>query len=246
MGLVGRSIRDVWPLVSSRTMVLVLLGLLAIDMVFMGVHIARVLLEYVEIDTWLQNPNLSIEEEGGYSEHFEYLKTGVAVAALLGAWALTRQPIYLALSALFLFALLDNAFQLHEGWGYRASYAFTSTERVAENAPQAFGELAYFAAAGVVALALGALAFFWSEGRHRSVGLAFLLIFVALGGFGVGIDLIHTMLSESRRMDRIFGFIEDGGELVLLSVGCALSCALYAEFSRARQRRLTGAGLQAD
>jgi hypothetical protein len=60
------------------------------------------------------------------------------------------------------------------------------------------------------------------------LGLAFILLLLALGAFGAGVDLLHTILREVRySLDLIFTVIEDSGELVILSFACALALTTY-------------------
>ena len=237
MTLVRRVSDEIRPILSSRTMVLLLGLLLSIDVMFMLMHIAHLQARRL----WTPGSiffdyAFSIEEDGGYSERFEYLKTLICIMALAGCWFRTRQPIYLALSAIFGFILLDNTFMLHETLGESASARVSPSIRLSESAPFALGEVAFFAIAGTVMLGILAFALMRSAARHRLFGFVFLLLLLGLAGFGVVVDLLHAATAESHRaVNWFFGLVEDGGELAMLSLACALSCALYAQLAAGRQ-----------
>ncbi len=236
MGMAAGMVMELRPVLSSRPMLAALALFLALDLGVLLIHAAHVLAEYQGLSVWVADPRFSIENDEGYGERYEYVKTACCVLALGGCWAATRQPLYVALAAIFTFVLMDNALQIHESVGHRAAAHLGAGEAVFEGAAQALGEVAVFAAAGLAALALFALAFRRSGLRHRRLGLAFLLLLLGLGGFGIGVDLLHAALSGSRRLDRLFGFIEDGGELVILSLAAALAIALRARLAGGARR----------
>ena len=72
--------------------------------------------------------------------------------------------------------------------------------------------------------------------EFRARGAVFLFLLLLLGGFGVGVDLVHAMLFDlvpvdswtmmGGPLDKILSFVEDGGELVILTLTCALSCGI--------------------
>lgn len=229
---------DIRPVVSSRAMLWSLAALVAVDLAFVLMHVANLLSEHVPLAAGFGDANFNIETDGGYSEHFEYAKTSACVLALLGCWAWTRQPIYASLAAVFAFVLVDNALQAHEALGASASALLQPARRLFENAPQALGEVAAYALLGPLVLGLIGLGAALSAARHRLHGLAFMLVLGALSVFGVGVDLLHAASWRLHRaVPTAFGLVEDGGELVILSVGCAFSIAVLAAFHAERRAR---------
>jgi len=243
MRLARAFIATMRPVIASRTMLVALAAFLAVDLALLALHVAYVLVTLLGIESAFRDDRFSISEERSYGEMFEYAKTAVAALALSGCWARTRQPVYAALAVLFLVVLLDNAFELHERAGSLLSARFGGTRALFDYAPQAFGELAYF---GLAALAVGGLllaALPRTAAEHRLAALAFLLLLGALAVFGVGVDLAHAAVNDrSRRLSALFGFIEDGGELVILSAVGALSLALFRHLREGRLRAPAGAG----
>lgn len=219
------------PALHSRVMVVTLGALVAIDVVFLGLHLAHVAAEWRGGGA-LAGRAFSIETEGGASEIYEFAKASICVGGLWLCAVRTAQPVYAALSGAFGLALLDNALMLHERTGGLLAPALVSATAWFQAAPQALGELCFFAVAGGAILVLLAIGFRRSLRPHRRAGAAFVMLLMMLGGFGVALDMFHAMVGGQRRaVDRIFGAIEDGGELMVLSVAAALAVALQARLA---------------
>jgi hypothetical protein len=211
-------------LIRSRLLLGVLALLLLVDAGFLAAHAGQVIAEW----RGLIAPGaarFSIEAEGGPSEIYEGAKAGVCVLALvIVAWR-ESQPVYAALAAAFALALADNALALHERWGAAVAQLLP----LGRGAAQAGGEITFFLAAGLLMLAALTLGFTRSAPPHRRMGLPFVGLLLALGGFAVVVDLVHAAVAGQRRaFDRLFGLVEDGGEMVVLSLACALAIALLA------------------
>lgn len=238
MSMTRRAKAAIRPVLLSRDG-LVLLGLLlAIDAAFLFMHVAHLQARRVwATETFFFDNSFSIEQDGGHSESFELLKTLACAFALAGCWVRTRQPIYLALSVVFAYLFVDNALMVHETVGEGTAVLFSPAARLFDTAPAALGEVAFLGLVGLVVLGLVALALPRSTARHRLFGLAFVLLLLALGGFGVGVDLLHAVATaySHRVVNWGFGVVEDGGELAILSVACALSLTLYAHLAAGRQ-----------
>ena len=227
---------EVGPVLRTRPALVALGLLLALDAGFLLVHAAHLLATHYGVEgSVVSDARFSLEWDGGYAERFEYGKTAACVLALGGCWALTRQPVYAALAAVFGLALADNALELHETWGAALSDLLRGTGAF-PRVPNELGELAVFAAEGAAAFALLLLGFRRSAARHRELGLAFVLLLLVLAGFSVGMDLLHAVLRRVvRGLDRILGTVEDGGEFAILSATCALSVALCARLAAERR-----------
>ena len=95
----------------SREAKKLLIVLLAIDFLFIAIHLAYSLPRYTF------NSLLQIDVDGGYAETYEYVKEAT-VALLLALVALRKRSLHLAAwSLLFLFSLVDDALQFHETLG---------------------------------------------------------------------------------------------------------------------------------
>jgi hypothetical protein len=209
-----------------RSRLLLWLGglLLLVDGGFLALHAGQVLAEW-QGRVAPGQAHFSIEAEGGPSEVYEAAKAMACVLALALAAHRVMQPLYMALAAAFALALADNALALHERWGGMVAPFLP----LGPGAAVPVGELSFFAAAGLAILAALGTGFARSTARHRRLGLPFVGLLLALGGFAVAVDLLHAAVAGRRRaFDRFFGLVEDGGEMVVLSLSCALAITLLA------------------
>ncbi|MBD0273210.1 MAG: hypothetical protein ICV73_14950, partial [Acetobacteraceae bacterium] len=62
--------------------------LLTLDALFLLAYPMRLLEKYFQIETFLQDDRFRLNDEGGYTERFEYLKTAICVCSLGGCWLL--------------------------------------------------------------------------------------------------------------------------------------------------------------
>lgn len=222
----------------SRLLLVLLAGLLVVDAVFLAAHSGQVIAEW-QGRIGAGEARFSIEAEGGASELYEGVKAGICVWALAMASRQVGQPVYAALAAAFALALADNALALHENWGE----AVAPLLPVGASAAQAIGELSFFLVAGLLILAALWVGFGRSAPGHRWLGAPFVGLLMALGGFAVVVDLVHAAVAGQRRaFDRFFGPVEDGGEMVVLSLACALAIALVATLRDARGEEAASLG----
>lgn len=216
-----------------------LLVLLAVDLVFAGLHVAHVWSEWREVETYFSDHRFSLEQEGGLSEGWEALKSVLCVLALLDVARRTGQPAYAAVAFGFCVALLDNVLELHETGGTWLAARLQGSERLFEAAPQAFGEVGIFGLLGVAIAAALFLGFRRTARGHWPAAAVAVALLAALAAIGVGLDLLHAAVGGLRRaIDRGFGFMEDGGELLTLSLAAAYAIGLRRHV--AAPRRLSG------
>ena len=163
-----------------------------------------------------RNPAFSLSQEGGYSEVFQYLKEfviGGGFAVLL--WK-TRQPVYLVLSAVFLFFLLDDALALHEAAGAHLATDLGLPSFQSLRARD-LGEVLFAGGVGVAMLGLGLMAYRRSDARSRTMARQTAAAVGVLAVFAVGIDLLHSLFIEVWGLSFFLLVVEDGGELVVMS-----------------------------
>jgi hypothetical protein len=189
--------------------------LLAADLAFVALHVYR----KVHGSGWM----LDISNDGGYAEMFQYLKE-FWIALLLARAAMLRRDRWLWLwSAVFAYVLLDDAASLHERAGnWLAAHGGVGAAYGAE--AKDIGQLLFFAcAASACAGAVIALRRFMPAppmAPHK----ALLLLFAGLVFFGVGVDLLHSILAPLGV--RGLGVIEDGGEMLVMSAVAAYAAGL--------------------
>jgi hypothetical protein len=118
--------------------------LLALDLLFLGLHATHVVAEWQGGGRFADR-RWSVETEGGAAELWEVGKTGLCVAALADAARRAGQPVYAALAFGFGLALVDTLFALHERGGAWLAGGLVEAGRLFEAAPQALGETLVFA-----------------------------------------------------------------------------------------------------
>ncbi len=187
--------------------------LLLIDLVLMLSHALRSALDGTGYRGFLTDARFSIEQESGYSEIFEYIKTSVTVFILVQMYLLQRKLGFLSWALIFTVVLIDNAFGLHEHLGGLATSGLKIEQVFGLNLQDA-GELLTWAFTGLVLLVLLATAY---RDRALTSFSNTLMAFVGLLAlFAVGVDVVHSLYSQ--QVTFFFGFIEDGGELLTLSL----------------------------
>jgi hypothetical protein len=204
--------------------------LLVVDLMFIIGHMLH------SWSPWLNARHFSIEDDSGLAEQYQYIKQVWVISCLGIAFLQTRSRVYFGWGLLFCFLLLDDRLELHEHLG----------EVVAQELafPAAFGlrardvgEIAVAAAiGGCVCLFVGLNIWRGSaHGRHISVDL--LCLVALLGLFGVVFDALHAILFfRAAAAAPAFGLIEDGGEMVVISV---IAAYVFDIASNAGQLRIS-------
>lgn len=161
----------------------------------------------------LQDVRFAVTTEGGYGEWLQYGKA--AALALMLAAAHRRARAALAWAALFAYLLLDDAFALHERLGSAAASVLPLPAFGAMR-PEHVGEVLVLGAIGAAFLAV-LVPVMWREAASRRLTAALVPPFAALVLFGVLGDVVHS-LSRGGRFHYAAGVIEDGGEMIALSL----------------------------
>jgi hypothetical protein len=198
---------------------LLLVLLLATDVLLIVAHILWLTTPYIEHYTY------SLVQERGLGEVFQYIKAFWLVVMFGWVAVVTRQVAYLPWAAVFGYMGLDDIMQIHEEGGNSLALRWELQEMFGQR-PRDIGEIIIFAAAGAIMLVLLAIA--WSIGnetfRNRTITLFKLcgiLIF-----FGIVMDAVHIWFLDTA-LDDFFGTVEDGGELLALSLIVAFVFAFF-------------------
>jgi hypothetical protein len=184
--------------------------LLLADGLFIILHIIYVYTPY------LSSVVFSLTYPRSYSEFFQYIKElWIATLFLLLAFQ-HRKLIYAFLSLLFFYLLFDDSFEFHETFGAQLAEFFNFQPAFGLR-PVDFGELAVSAVVGLLFLITIAVGYMLSDAIARKVtrhtiGLLFLLVF-----FGIFLDMVEVLVKD-RSASLILRAIEEGGELVVMSV----------------------------
>ena len=169
---------------------------------------------------WSLDPNFSLTRDRGFAEVFQYVKEYWIVLMLvflaLNQWSFC----YLSWGILFGYLLLDDGFQIHEQVGMELSQAFGFPSMMGLR-PQDLGELVVLASvASILFVAIG-LATYIADRKERRFSRDAFFILLALVFFGVVVDMIHIIFMDAgwkHIVGYVLGVIEEGGEMVVMSV----------------------------
>ena len=177
----------------------------------------------------------------GYPSIYNYLKIGFLVGLMVWAFAKTQKLIHLAWAFTFFIVLLDDSLEIHEQMGsyFRSALSIPS---VLGLSPQQLGELMTWGFLAIPVVAALIYGFWRSSAYDASIGIVWGIIFSALVFFAVGVDVIHDaaatipLVGVAGKVFTItFVIIEDGGEMVTISVACAVGLLVVRHFLKAEQ-----------
>ncbi len=188
------------------------------DFVFILLHIGHKFTDY------LPDYMYNIEYDGGYAEMFQYIKEFWIVLLLLYLALKKSKLLYLGWTLLFLFILIDDAFQIHESIGGPyigpwLSDIFGRSSRFGLKFKD-YGELAVSAVSGGLFAIFIGLMHYKSEGPARKVSRDLSVMVALLVLFGVGLDMMHEHVwiqRGPRWVGTLFGMAEDAGEMFIMS-----------------------------
>lgn len=175
---------------------------------------------------------LRIDADGGIPEWFNYAKTLFLVCLLVRLYVSKRQMIHAALAALFALVLADDMLEIHESGGKYFARALELRPWQGLRSVD-FGELITWGLLGLLILPLLLIGLMRSERSAVVDGLVLLVPVGALVFFGAFIDqLYHVMRDAFFGADIVLGGLEDGGEMVAITLACVLAAAMLRQAHR--------------
>ncbi|MDT0275701.1 hypothetical protein [Blastococcus goldschmidtiae] len=174
-----------------------------------------------------------LRTENGWPEQFAYAKEATSAGLLLLLWRRTRGGVFAAWAAVFACALVDDRLQIHERAGGWLARQLSLPEGIAGLRGQDLGELAIWGVLGVFPLVAVAVLHRRSPDQVRAASRGMAVVVAGYAFFGVVVDQLHSM-TLGGPLDRTLGILEDGGELVLLSVAVGYVGALLVAARRTR------------
>lgn len=203
--------RDCIRTISERSASIFLLLLLVGDLSFILLHLLSSLLLNSTYHL------LSIEKDGGYSEIYQYLKFCWIIALLLLiAWK-NRAWHYVTWVFVFLYFLADDSLQIHEHIGELVAANFNFIPPFGLRLRD-LGELLVSATAATLLSIPLILAYRGGSQVFRKVSQDIALLILLLGFFGVVVDMVHVAINMGGKVRSILGVIEDGGEMLSVSL----------------------------
>ncbi len=193
--------------------------LLIADLMFIIFHIGH-LLTTDKVTLAAQNHSpFALGKDLGLAESFMYVQEYWTVLLFLVLAFQKRKIIFLGWSLLFLFIMFDDIFQLHEHAGYTIS-AWLELLPVSFLRANDLGELVFYILVGMVFLLLLVVPYLLTDRETRQLSNQFLVLMGLLIFCGVVLDMFQLMFVKQKVMFDIVGILEDGGELVVISVIC--------------------------
>jgi hypothetical protein len=189
---------------------------LAVDVLLIGVH---AVLGYAAatggLGSWPEFWNIG--RDSSAAELLNLLKWGIAIFACLAAYVRSRVPILLGLSVLFLICLLDDGLQLHER-GSELLIEWWGLFRYFGHRQGIAGELIVWSILGTLALISLVISWRATERPERRQVLPIFVFFGAIVFCAVVLDVMHTMTESRSIIAGVVGMLEDGGEMVFLTL----------------------------
>jgi hypothetical protein len=156
-----------------------------------------------------------IDQEDSLSEAWENFKLVAAGLLLFAGFTKRRNWPILPFAFCALYLAADNHFQIHEQIGGSSS----------SSAP--IGEV-MFSALVAFALAVAAISLAYvAPATQPAEPLAAASAIGLFGGFAVGADAIHYIFHQSSLLNQPLTVLEDGGEIVAISLLLAVCFAIF-------------------
>ncbi|SEO79055.1 hypothetical protein [Trujillonella endophytica] len=185
----------------------------------------------------------SVENDSGLAELVGHVHLLALAVLLLTLWRLGGRPVWIAWAALFALALADDRYRLHENQGHRLADLLHLPRELAGLRAGDLGELVVWGLLAVLPLlAIGGL-HLRSDPRTRRESLGLGLLVAVYVFFGVVVDQLHAM-SRGGAGEHLLGTIEDGGELLTLTVVLAHVVVLVGTARRNRRPADRGGSAQ--
>jgi hypothetical protein len=213
-----------WAMVrQDRVVVWIACLVLLIDVGFLVLHVGHILDgEGIRPAPFFKDPRFDLMEPANYAALFKIFLAGLLLIFFLRAFTLSWQPIYFVGALVIVGVSVVGALALHAWAGEIIGERLGLVAKYPEMGPHMGEAMAVAAVGGLIFLLLVAAAWL-SRGWHRGFGKAVIVLFLILGFFAGGIDLLHA-LTFYENVWLVWGLqvLEDAGELGTLTVLCAV------------------------
>ena len=158
----------------------------------------------------------SIEKERGFGESFQYLKELWICLLLCALGWKARSRLHLSFALLFAYFLADDTYRLHERLG-AALARFSGLSTVLGMRAAGLGEIVVLALCTGLIFAAILRCYLRTPPAQRAWARKLTARIAVLALFGVVIDGVHINITNPA-WDAPLGILEDGGELVVMTV----------------------------
>ncbi|MEP5338987.1 MAG: hypothetical protein ABJL44_19545 [Algibacter sp.] len=192
--------------------------LILLDCLFIFAHILIVCLVFFGFQiSWAVFSSIRVDFDNGYPEMFQYFKYFIIIIIIISLIYKKKKYHYFSWLFVFVFLLLDDSMQLHENCGGWIAQKFNYSPAFGLRA-QDLGELTFVSVVGIGLMLFLILGFYFGDKKIRKINIDIGLIFSVFLFFGVVVDILHQLLSENETLSFIMVLLEDGGEMIVLSV----------------------------
>ncbi len=208
--------------------VTLLVLLVVVDFIFIAIHALHAW------TPWFSGWHFSLESGNGLAAIYQYIKWVWLSGCLALAFLQTRSQVFVGWTLLFAFLLLDDALELHEALGVVIAASWHLPALFGMR-PDDLGELIVAAGIGCVALAMVGITFRRGGSDARQLSADLMCLLAALALFGVFFDMLHSITYYSAPgIAKVFALLEDGGEMLVVSVITAYVFDLTSNAGRPR------------
>ena len=167
------------------------------------------------------NPLMSLEQDHGYPEVFQYIKWLWIILLLIFTSIKRRSLHFSAWVIVFIYLLLDDSLEIHERAGTLMEGNFSFIPPLGLRL-QDIGELAVAATAGLILFLFISWVYRHGPQTFKKMSIDMLLLIFTLAFFGVVVDMLHVIayLSDQIgwKVSAVLAVIEDGGEMIAASL----------------------------
>jgi len=194
----------------ERSATLFLVLLVVGDVAFIALHVLK-------HKTGLGGELLLLDQDRGHSEFYQYMKLfWICILTTYASFTFASKR-YVAWTLLFAYLLLDDALQIHERGG-RLIAAHLPFEPRFGLSMRAYGELAVTTVAGAALVCPLVWAYRSGSPIFRRISQDIALLVSILVLVGVVVDTAHSAVKPGGSLDLVLTVIEDGGEMVSVSL----------------------------
>lgn len=170
--------------------------------------------------------HFKISTELGFAEVFNYMKDFWIALLLLSSFLKTKRIVFFAWIPTFIYFLFDDAMQIHEEIGGIISQRFLASPIIGVRS-QDIGELIVTGVVAIFLFAFITTAYIKSNQDGKRISIDFLFLVLLVTFFGVLVDIFHeTFFPVKNGIGFLFMLVEDGGEMIALSLAVAYAFKL--------------------
>jgi hypothetical protein len=183
--------------------------LISIDVLFIVIHIIN--------SFTFNNPDFKITSDRSYPEFYQYTKYFLVVLMLINISIKNKSYSYTSWAILFTYFLIDDSFQIHETFGGFIANIITFSPPFGLRR-QDIGELVTSSIAGLVIFPTIIWKYLRGTDEFKKETINIALLVSLLVFCGIFLDMLHEALPLNRIFKGIFGILEDGGEMVAMTL----------------------------